>query len=190
MDEILQTTLADAIRFLEAQQIRYALIGGLAASLLGEPRVTADVDLVIAADVDHALRLVKALQGSKFRPLFDQVEEVVQKAFILPLKHRLTTVKVDLVLGLSGFEQQVIARAKPTEIAGLTVSVATAEDLLIMKVLAGRPQDEQDLHGLVIAQRENLDWKYCLKLAADLAESIGQDLIGRVKALRDGHHRK
>jgi hypothetical protein len=50
--------------------------------------------------------------------------------------------------------------------------------------LAGRPQDEQDLHGLVIAQGGRLDWDYCLKLAVDLGEALGQDLVGRIGALR------
>lgn len=61
MDKPLQTTLADVIRFLNESQVSYAMIGGLAASLRGEPRVTADVDLVLGVDVDRALELVVKL---------------------------------------------------------------------------------------------------------------------------------
>jgi hypothetical protein len=187
VNEPLRTTLADAVSFLEAQQIAHALIGGLAVSLRGQPRVTADVDLVIAADVQRALSLAGALEGTNFRPLFDGVEEVIEQAFILPLRHRQTNVKVDLALGLSGFEQQAVIRAESMQVAGSTISVATTEDLIIFKILAGRPQDEQDLQGLVVAQAENIDWDYCLKIAADLGEAIGQPLVSRVNDLRTGH---
>jgi predicted nucleotidyltransferase len=186
VNEPLRTTLADAVNLLQAEKVRYALIGGLAVSLRGRPRVTVDVDMVIAADVPRALALAAALDGTSFRPLFDDVSEVVQKAFILPLRHRATGVKVDMAVGLSGFEQQAIARAEYLDIAGTHVSVATAEDLVIMKLLAGRPRDEEDLRGLVIAQGGQMDWDYCHDLAAKLGEAVGQDLVGRLGTFRHG----
>jgi hypothetical protein len=64
------------------------------------------------------------------------------------------------------------------------VTVASAEDLIIMKVVAGRPQDQQDLVGLVKAQGETLDWDYCERTAADLGQVIEQDLVTRVRELR------
>ena len=184
MNEPLGNTLADAATWLAAENIAYALIGGLAVSLRGQPRVTADVDMVIAVDVERALLLVAALEHSNFRPLFADVTDVVQQSFILPLRHRRTNVKVDLAIGLSGFEQQAIARAERLSVAGTMVSVATAEDLLIMKAMAGRPQDDVDLRGLVVAQGAYLDWDYCLKIAAELGEAIGQPLAERVRDLR------
>ena len=100
------------------------------------------------------------------------------------LRHRATGVKLDLAIGLSGFEQQVIQRAKAVELAGRTILVATAEDLLIMKVLAGRPQDEQDLAGIVQAHGKDRDWDYCAKVANELQEALGQDVVGRVENSR------
>jgi hypothetical protein len=184
VNEPLHTTLRDAVSLLESQRIAYALIGGLAVSLRAQPRVTADVDLVIAADVDRALKLAGALEKTTFRPFFQDVTDVIEKAYILPLCHRRTSVKVDMAIGMSGFERQAVARAQRLEVAGAMISVATAEDLLIMKVLAGRPQDEQDLQGLVIAQGEFLDWDYCLRVAADLGEAIDQPLVSRIQSLR------
>lgn len=59
MEAALWPTLADAAQVLETRGIRFALIGGLAVSLRGQPRMTVDVDLVILADVDQALRLAQ-----------------------------------------------------------------------------------------------------------------------------------
>jgi Nucleotidyl transferase of unknown function (DUF2204) len=185
VNEPLSTTLADAVAFLESEGISYALIGGLAVSLRGQPRVTVDVDMVIAIDVNRALALLPMLSQSKFEPLFHGVEEVVQKSFILPLRHRTTGIKVDLAIGLSGFERQAVARAERIQIADQKVAVATAEDLLVMKLLAGRPQDEQDITGLIIAKGDKLDWIYCQHVADELGLALGLDLASRVRNLRN-----
>ncbi len=139
--------------------------------------------MIIDVDVDRALRIVKTLGSANFQPLFVDIEEVVEKSFILPLKHRTTNVKLDLAIGLSGFEQQTIG-AEPIELGGTTIPVATAEDLLILKILAGRPRDEEDVKGLVIAAGDHMDWKYCLRVAADLGEALGVDLKTRVELLK------
>ena len=185
MNDPLQITLADAVEFLERHFIEYALVGGLAVSLRGQTRVTADVDMVIAIDLDRALQLVDELEDSKFTPLFAGVAEVVQKSFILPIRHRETGIRVDLAIGLSGFERQAIQRANMIEVGGCPTAVATAEDLVIMKVLAGRPQDEQDLIGLVATQSSSFDWDYCILVARQLGDVLGQDLAKRVIILRD-----
>lgn len=185
MNDPLQTTLIDAVDFLNREDIAYALIGGMAASLRGQPRTTADVDLVVAADARRALDLLGRLDQSAFRPLFDNVAEVVERSYILPLRHRTTGIKVDMALGLSGFEQSLIDRAERVDIAGSKISVVTAEDLLILKVLAGRPQDEQDAHGIAAAQSQRIDWDYCLSVAQELGDALGQDMASAMRRLRD-----
>jgi hypothetical protein len=97
---------------LEARGLPGALIGGLAVSLRGQPRMTVDVDLVIAAGVDDALRLITTLPKTPFEPLFAGVEEVGASAFILPLRHRSTGIRVDLAIGMSGFERGRLRAAR------------------------------------------------------------------------------
>jgi hypothetical protein len=184
VNDPLEATLSDAVEFLENEGVPYALVGGLAASIRGQNRTTADVDMIIAVDVNRALALIDELSDSKFAPLFSGVHEVVQKAFILPIHHRETGVKVDLALGMSGFEQQAIKRASYVTIGDCQVMVLLAEDLVVMKVLAGRPQDDADVRGIMIAQKETLDWKYCFEVARQLSEAVAQDLVTRLQVLR------
>ena len=61
MKNELQSALCGIVGQLESQAIRYCLVGGLAASLRGRIRNTEDVDLVIATDVDEAIRFLHAL---------------------------------------------------------------------------------------------------------------------------------
>jgi hypothetical protein len=185
MNETLHPTLFDTIALLRQERLPYALIGGLAVSFRGKPRVTGDVDVVVSAELYQILALAGRLNETGFVPLFEGVEEVIEKSFILPLRHRKSKIVVDIAVGLSGFERQVVQRAESLQFAGRTLSVATAEDLLLLKVLAGRTKDEQDLHGLVIANGSRIDWDYCLLTAAELGEAIGQDLVSKINALRN-----
>jgi hypothetical protein len=170
---------------LESRGIPCALIGGLAVSLRGQPRMTVDVDLVILADVERALRLVRELDSTPFEPLFAGVEEVVSRSYILPIRHRSTGIRVDLAIGMSGFERDAVGRATSVAIGDLRVPVVSVEDLLVMKALAGRPQDDIDIRGLVAAQRDTIDWSRCLSLAESLGAAIDLDIASRLRTARD-----
>ena len=61
------------------------MIGGIANLVHGEPRLTAEIDLVLAVDVECALDLLAHLSQEQFSPLFEDIEEVVRTAFILPM---------------------------------------------------------------------------------------------------------
>lgn len=185
MDARLWPTLADAVGMLNDRGIRGAVIGGLAVSLRGLPRMTVDVDLVIQADVDAGLRLAKDLASTPFMPLFAGVEEVVTSAFILPLRHRTTGVRVDLALGMSGFERDAVSRATPVMVGEASIPVVSVEDLLVMKALAGRPQDDADIRGLIDVKRDAINWDRCLATARALGDAIDADLAGRLEAARD-----
>lgn len=184
MEPLLWPTLADAAQVFAARGIRFAVIGGLAVSLRGQPRMTVDVDLVVLADIDQAMQLVRELEATPFEPLFSGVEEVITRAYILPLRHRMTGIRVDVAIGMSGFERQAVGRAVPVAIGDLSVPVVAIEDLLVMKALAGRPQDEQDIRGLIAANGDAIDWPGCLALARRLGEAVDVDVAGRIEAAR------
>ncbi len=111
MKNALQTTLIDIAGELECRHLQYALVGGLAASIRGRMRVTDDIDLVVLCDVDQALELIQSLKATDFTPLFLDVEKVVRSAFLVPLLHQRTGIHLDLSVGVSGFERQIVSRA-------------------------------------------------------------------------------
>ena len=184
MKNELQSALIDIVNQFESKAIRYCLVGGIAASLRGRIRNTEDVDLVIAVDVDEAIRFLHALPKDQFRPFFPDVELVARTSYILALEHVATQITLDLAIGMSGFEQQVVDRSERVQIAEKSIQIATAEDLILMKCLAGRPQVDQDIAGIVRAQRETLDWDYCETIARQLGEAVDVDLVDKIKSLR------
>jgi predicted nucleotidyltransferase len=184
MDDYFTTVIAAISRALERSGIEFALVGGLAASLQGRIRATEDVDLIIDADVEATLTFLRAMDPAEFQPWFPEVETVVHNALILALEHVPSEIRLDLAVGVSGFEQQIVRRAERCTIADFEIPIATAEDLVLMKALAGRPQDEADIAGIIEKRSAALDWDYCLAVASQLDSVVDFDLLEKIKHYR------
>jgi predicted nucleotidyltransferase len=181
----LNATLHDASELLKVQGIAFALIGGLAVAVRGEPRSTLDVDIIIDCDVERALHLVTQLDDSNFRPLFEGVEQIVKTGLLLPLVHRQFGIKVDIAIGMSGFEQDAIRQATMTAIGASNIPVVRSEYLIVMKQLAARPRDIDDIAKIFIRQGKHLDWNLTTRLASQLGEAVSDDLLGPLTELRN-----
>ena len=146
--------LDDDLRALDAE---WALVGGVAASVLGEPRTTRDLDVVIAVADDRAAeRIAFALKGRGYRefPAEPWLERknwprLAMVRLLVP-GETVSGVVADLLFAFSGIEPEVVAAAERLEISpGFAVPVALPEHLVALKVLAGRPIDGQDARALL-----------------------------------------
>ena len=54
-----------------------------------------------------------------------------------------------------------------------------------MKVLAGRPQDDQEIAGMIAIQGSSIDWAYCESVARQLAEVMEMDLVLMIQRLQN-----
>jgi predicted nucleotidyltransferase len=148
--------LADLARGLGGLGVRWFLFGAQAAILYGAARLTADVDVTVEAGSRSTTELVAALARHGFDLRVRDVGGFVETTRVVPLVHRTSRMPVDLVLAGPGLEEQVLARARERLIAGVPVPVVSPEDLVAMKILAGRPRDLEDVAAVVRA-RVDLD---------------------------------
>ncbi len=163
---------------------RFAVVGGVATTILGYLRVTQDVDLVVDCDVPAAIRLLSELIQDGYRQPFDDVERIIRVSRILPLENAETGVSIDLAIGESGFEKQIVSRSIPQKIGNGTINVATPEDIILMKLIASRDKDLGDIDGLIAVHGRELDWDYCLVTAQQLDEALSMDLAETLKRIR------
>ena len=76
------------------------VIGGIAASLLGEPRATADIDAVIVLSVDDLPLLIAVAKEQGLIPRLADAEAFARRNRVLLLNHNLSGINVDISLGL------------------------------------------------------------------------------------------
>lgn len=82
---------------------------------------------------------------------------------------------VDVMRPRDSHEERAIQRRRPLAIEGHRLWFAAPDDLILMKLKAGRPRDFEDAVGVLVAQREALDegymadWARRLTIADELA---------------------
>lgn len=167
---------------LKHHDLAFALIGGLASSIRGRLRVTADIDIVVDCEVSAAVSLLNQLDKKSFRPFVEDAEISIRQFYVLPIVDVDSGTPIDLAIGASGFEKMVVQRAWTPE--GYSIPVATAEDLLLMKIMAGRAQDISDVKGIVELHQDTIDWDYCIEIAGQLQEAFDFDLVEAIKDLK------
>jgi hypothetical protein len=147
----LLAALQDLVLWLAGARVRGAIIGGVAASLRGRPRVTRDIDaVVLVPDRDWEKFLGAGTRFGFVRRRPDALD-FARVTRVLLMRHQRTGIDLDLSFGLLPFEEETVSRAEVLSIGDVRAPVATAEDLIVMKAVAGRARDIADIEGLVAA---------------------------------------
>ena len=155
--EPLLGSLAALQRLLERFGDQGIIIGGVAASLLGKPRLTADVDAMLILSITQLPELVKAAEEEGFEPRIQNAVEFARRNRVLLLLHRETNIPVDLSLGILPFEMEAVERSQLYSVGDFAIRLPTPEDLIIQKGAAGRARDLEDIRTLCAAYPD-LDW--------------------------------
>jgi hypothetical protein len=170
---------------LEARRIPFMLIGGQAVLLHGEPRLTQDIDVTMGVGPDRLQDLLGACDGLGLEPLPDDPHTFARETFVLPAADPATGVRVDFIFSTTPYEAQAIERAVLVDVGSREVPFATAEDLLLHKLFAGRPRDLEDAAGVVRRKGPELDWEYLGRWAREFATLPGrEDMPARINAFR------
>ncbi len=177
--------LADLAAALDGQSIPWYLFGAQAAIVYGVARLTADVDVTVRAPESQPVaEWLPNLAQHHFQPRFTDPAFLAQTR-VVPLVHGPTGFPVDLVLAGPGLEEEFLARARRLSVDGVVVPVVDVSDLVILKVLAARPKDLDDVAALLRVQGERIDDTRVRHVLALLEGALGQsDLISEFERLR------
>lgn len=170
---------------LEAKSIPFMLIGGQAVLLHGEPRLTQDVDVTMGVGPDRIPDLLDVCEALGLQPLPEDPDAFARETFVLPAADLGTGLRLDLIFSTTPYEAQAIDRAVLVDVGSREVPFATAEDLVLHKLFAGRPRDLEDAAGVVRRKGSELDWAYLEQWAREFAVIPGrEDLPAQLAALR------
>ena len=132
------------------------IIGGIAASLLGTPRLTVDLDAVFLLDFDDLPSLLAEAEKQGIEPRIADPIAFAQKSRVLLLRHTMSGTDIDLSLGILPFEIEMVERSAVIDLGVIQLRLPTPEDLIIMKAVAQRPKDLADIQAIA-ASHPDLD---------------------------------
>lgn len=163
----------EAFELLDEARVPFLVIGGLAVIAVGEPRTTADVDVIVYAPRDEMLALASAASRSGFvAPLEAETARLDETG---TLRFTKGPFQLDIIAASLPFEDEALARAMKKKLFGAAVRLPTPEDLLLLKVVAGRDKDMLDAAGIIRRHRAKLDVHYVERHLRDLCE-LAEDM--------------
>lgn len=151
---------------LNHENVRFIVVGGLAVVLHGHQRLTADIDLVIQLKKANLEKAIRALKKLEYRPrppvpIEQFANDEIRKSWIDEkgltvfslYSSKLKDIEIDLfVKEPFGFEK-AFDRSEEVKLDQGSIQIASIEDLIEMKKIAGRPVDIQDIHVLQLLKK-------------------------------------
>jgi len=146
---MLSRDFKEFIESLNANNVRYLVVGGYAVALHGYVRYTKDLDVWIEPKIQNANNVLNALTAFGFGSLDITADDFLEEGNIIQLGYPPN--RIDLITSLKGlmFENCYPERVQ-VEIQGVLIDFIDIENLKTNKKATGRPQDLADLENLTI----------------------------------------
>jgi predicted nucleotidyltransferase len=167
--------LRAVVRGLDELAVPYAVIGGLANAVWGEPRATLDIDVTVRVAEGRTASVIEEL-ARRFASVASDPHAFVSQHAVLPLRSE-GGVRIDIIFARLPFEEDVVARAVPIDVGGVPVRFCTAEDLILMKIASERSRDQDDAMGVTRRRLGELDMAYLEPRVRELATLLEQPSI-------------
>jgi len=136
---------------------RGVIIGGTAVSVLGKARFTDDIDAMLLLSTQEIPHFMKAAKEEGIEPRIEDAAGFARKNRVLLMRHVITNTNIDISLGVLPFEQEIVERSIVHQVdSSLQIRLPTPEDLIILKAVAHRPKDMEDLR-ILVDKYPNLD---------------------------------
>ena len=144
---VLDPDFKEFCQLLNANNVRYLIIGGYAVAFHGYPRYTKDIDIWLWIDQENANRVVQTLKDFGFESLGLQVEDFLEAETVIQLGHPPN--RIDLIMGAPGVNFNTCYESRiEIEIDDITIPFIDLENLKKNKRASGRLQDLADIQNL------------------------------------------
>jgi hypothetical protein len=158
---------------LERAGIPYMVTGSFASSAHGRPRATDDLDIVIAPTAEQLRQFVQEFPTDRFYADEDDAIDALKHRSQFSIIDFNTSWKADLIVQKDReFSRVELGRRRRYTIAGVSVDVATAEDVLLAKLefakIGESARQIEDAAGIIRRQGVDLDRAYVERWVRDL----------------------
>lgn len=163
----LSTILEQLRDMLARSEVPFMVAGSFASTVHGIPRTTHDLDIVIdPPDRDALVRLLDALAPERFYFDREAAFDALARRSMFNVIDIASAWKIDFILRKNRpFSRSEFGRRSPSELLGVRVDVATAEDTVIAKLewsktSGGSERQRRDVAGILATTGDLLDRAY------------------------------
>lgn len=145
-------------------KLEYCIFGGLAMQFYKRIRATKDIDLMVLIDKIDIDGFISQMGKSGLK--IEGEGKIIKIGnfdlirFIYTDSEISLDVFIDIVLVKTDFQRQILSRKNSFDFFGINLNVASCEDLILLKILSGRPIDIYDATGLIQENNKELDRAY------------------------------
>ncbi|MBI2981402.1 MAG: nucleotidyltransferase [Deltaproteobacteria bacterium] len=164
----LKETILKTVDFLESEGIEYFVLGGVAVSMIGEPRLTADFDLDLSLEKTQVADFLGKAKQHSF--LVDEGEAKTRSDRFGSFKIFYGDVRIDFILASTDLEKEAFGRRQKMVLFGKEMFFPSPEDLILLKIVPGRPKDLIDAESVVLRHKGKLDQAYLRKWAQKICD--------------------
>lgn len=168
MKILLEDVYKKAANFLNKEKYEYIVIGGIAVGTLGEPRVTGDVDIDIVLGKDKLPEFLDKAKKAGFK--FDEEKCKKRAEATGTFQINYGDFHIDFIIASIGLEKEAFKRKRIIKLYNTKAFFPTPEDLILLKIIPGRPQDLLDVQRVVERHKKKLDTRYLENWAKRLSD--------------------
>ena len=173
---MLEKLLIKIATLLNKHGIPYMIIGGQAAIIYREPRFTNDIDISLGVDSESLNNVMEFVNEANLRVLPDNIKEFVEQTGVLPCIDDELGIRTDFIFSNTDYERHAIRRAREININDNKVHYCSLEDMIILKVFAGRPRDIEDVTQILL-KNSSPDNNYIIENLKQLGTAVDIDLV-------------
>ena len=158
----IELELGDAVRRLavvfERRNVRHALIGGLAVGLRSRPRATKDADFILHVPALSFPGILEDLAADGFGiDVLDTIRRWSADRLVVFFRG---AARIDWMQPVLPLYTRVLDTSNAMLWIDAKLNVATAEGLILTKMVAFRTQDQADIATLLAANRDSIDLEF------------------------------
>jgi hypothetical protein len=180
--------LRTLVQTLERLHLDYLVTGSMATIAYGEPRLTNDLDVVIALPIELVDRFCDAFPEEDFYLSRDAVRDAVRRGHQFNIIHFASGLKVDVIIPADDdFERSRKSRGRALPVGpDWEARFASPEDVILRKLQyfqeGGSEKHLRDIAGVFKIQGNRLDLGYIAEWAESLGVSeVWQELLERMR---------
>lgn len=152
--------------FLNKNNIPYMVVGAVSTSIYGEPRTSADIDIVVKLE-GNVGQFVKFLRDDDFSISTDDIREALKEKSHFTVFDNKSVYRLDIKGVYTELDKQSFGRRVKKRIDDLEIWMNSAEDAVLFKLMFGSEQDLNDARSILLRQK-NLDMDYLNKKSKEL----------------------